>query len=408
MMKKITKNIIVKICCIVAASGLWIYVSASQNTVGKLPGSIQIKALNVPSGLMAIYDVKTVDLKIMAEPAVWKQLNSDSFSAFVDLSSLSEGTYQLDVKVTSSVPNVQIVEKSPDKVFVSLEKIETKEVTINKKIEGDAGLGLVAGNILLTPDKVVAKGPKSIIDSLSEATAVVRLNGETEDFKKSFKLFAFDADGKEIDNIEFTPDQVDADITLVKAANSKTVGIKVITDGQLKSGFYISGIKTTPDSIDVVGTKQSLDAISYLETESVNIGGISDSFSRDVSIELENEIALQANSPTKVKVTITIGKYDASKEIYPRIEVKNLPTGYVVGSYDPNNVKAVISGSADILNALKPDTVVLQIDLGSKKLTQATESLMIDIRSSDFVLPDGISLATFSPSSIMVNLVKKY
>jgi len=407
MIKGLSKNWLIKIFCLLIAAGLWFYVTASQNTVAKLPGAVQIKALNIPAGLIAVYDVKTVDLKIMAEPSDWKKLNSDSFSAFVDLASLSEGTYQLDIKVTSTIPNVQVVEKSPDKIFVSLEKLTTKEINVNKRVEGQAATGLVAGNINLTPDKVVARGPKSIIDSLSEATALIKLNGESANFKKNVELFAFDEEGNAIDNIEFTPSEVEASVDLIKAANTKTVGVKVVTEGQLQSGYYIENIKVVPDTIDILGPKQYLDKINFVETAPINIASLNSNLSKEVMLKLSDGIAVDGASPTKVSVEISVAQYDTTKETYFQIKVINLTAGYSLVSAQPDLIKAVLSGPKSKLDGLRADDLIVTLDFGSKRLTQSNETLLIDIKSDNFRIPTGTTLINFSPSTISINLQKK-
>ena len=212
--KNFSNNLSIKLFCFFAALFLWIIVAAGQSTVGKFPNSLKIKSINAAAGMVAIYDLKTVEVKIMAEPSVWKQLSTESFSAYVDLSGLSTGTHEVSVNVVSSVPGVQIVEKSPDRILISLEQIITKEVNINKRVEGSAAEGLVAGTIELNSEKVQARGAKSVIDNLTEASVIISLNGETEDFKKTVEIIALDESGEAIGNIEFLPAEVTANVSV--------------------------------------------------------------------------------------------------------------------------------------------------------------------------------------------------
>ncbi len=407
MHKIITKNYKVKLLCLAIASLLWFYVAASQNTVSKLPGSIKIKAINTPQGLITVYDQKAVELKIMAEPQVWNKINADSFSAFVDLSSLSEGTYELNVNVTSTIAGVQIVDKSPGKIFVSLEKELSKEVNINKKIEGSAASGLVAGNIDLTPDKVTVKGPKSLIENLTECTALIKLNGETEDFSRVVPIKAFSEDGNVLENLEFSPSQVLSSVNLVKASNTKTVGIKVKTSGLVRPGYYISDIKSNSETIDLVGSKEILDGISSVETEPVEINNSNTTVETESQLIIPQGAALSANSQAKVKIVIKISEYSMNREFSVPVTSKNLPVGYMPANYDPAQVKIIVSASKSTLDSIKTNEITAFLDFGSKKLTQNRELLIVDLIESNIKLPANVSLVSYSPLSISVVLEKK-
>jgi YbbR domain-containing protein len=406
MWKILVKNFWIKVFCLFAAALLWVYIAAGQNSVGKFPGSIKIRAINVPSGLVATYDVKTVDIKVMADPSVWRKLSADTFSAYVDLSAHSEGTYELDVNVVSSVTGVQIVEKNPDKIFVSLEPVVSKEVNINKKIEGNAAEGLVAGLVELEPSKVEAKGPKSLIDNLTEATVVIKLNGETNDFTKTVTVKAFNEKGDEIEDIDFIPGEIKATIPIVKTSNNKTVGVKAKVNGSPKTGFFVSNVTVSPSTIDITGPSEVLSAINFVETFAVDITNLSSDFEKEVSINMTNGIALQSSSPTKVTVKVKFSKSEISKEIFPTFTSKNLDSSLFVSGINPNQIKAIVTGPIEIINNLKSSDVVLVLDFQDKKAAQAG-TYNFDINSKSFAVPDGVSVISMVPSSIYATVEKK-
>lgn len=407
MIKTLTKNMGVKIFCILAAGALWTYVAAGQNTVGKFPGSIKIKALNTPQNFVAIYDTKIVDIKIMAEPSIWQRLSADSFSAYVDLSALGEGTHEVPVNVTSSIPGVQVVEKNPEKIFVSLEPVVTKEVILSKRVEGSAAEGMVSGNITLNPDKVTIKGPKNLINATSEANVTIRLNGEEKDFNKSFSAFVIDEKGEPIKDIEITPSEVNASVSIVKSSNNKTLGIKVKTSGTPKSGYFISNITTDPTTIDVVGTKTTLSSLDYLETFAVDINGKSEDIDSAVGLDIKNGVALQSGMPTKIKVKIQFSATGISREIIPEVKYLNIPDSYNVSSQTPNQIKVICTGAATLISSLQSRDIFLIIDLSSFKPTKSQESFSIDLNQSNFNVPDGVTITSFLPTSINITLEKK-
>lgn len=406
MWKIITKNFGIKLFCLFAAGLLWIYIAAGQNSVGKFPGSIKIRAINVPSGLVASYDTKTVDIKIMADPSVWRKLSAETFSAYIDLSARSEGTYELDVNVVSSVPGVQIVEKNPEKIFVTLEPVVSKEVNINKKIEGSAGEGLAAGMIELSPSKIEAKGPKSLVDNLTEATVEIKLNGETDNFTKTVTVKAFNEKGEEIEGIDFIPGEVKATIPIVKTSNNKTVGLKAKVTGLPKAGYFVSSVITTPSVVDITGSTEVLSTINFIETSAIDVTNLSSDFEKEVSINLSSGIALQKNSSRTVKVKVKFSRSEVSREISPSISAKNLDSSLYISSVNPKEVRIIVSGPIDTVNSLKPSDVNMVLDFQDKRAT-SSGTYNFDISSKNFSAPEGIFVLSIVPSSIYVTVDKK-
>ena len=403
--KLFTKNLGIKISCLIAATLLWVYIAAGQNTIAKYPGSIKIKAINVPSGLVAIYDNKTVDIKIMAEPSVWSKLSVDSFSAYVDLSGQKEGTYELPVNVVSSTAGVDIVEKTPDKVVISLEPIVTKEVSINKKVEGSAAEGLVAGNIDLSPETTTLRGPKSVVNSITEATALIKLNGESEKFTKTVGLSALDESGEVIDNLEFDPAEVSATVAIVKASNNKTVGVRVKTTGQPKTGYFVSNISVSPSTVDITGSTSLLADVSYLETLPIDITNQSTDIEKDVALDIKNGLALQVGSTSKVHIKISLSLNQTSKELSATIVPINLNSAYQISNILPSEIKVVCSGPSDAISKLKSSDVIYNLDFSGKTLTELVFNF--NVTPSNFKTPDNVDVVSVVPSSINVTVSKK-
>jgi YbbR domain-containing protein len=406
MLKKLLKNPGIKVFCLLVAAVLWLYVVAGQNTVGKYPGSIKIKAINVPSGYEAIYDIKSVDIKILAEPSIWKKLSVDSFSAYVDLSGRTGGTYEIPVTVNCSVVGVSIVQKDPDQIIVRLEELITKEVDIQPKIEGSAGEGLIAGSVALEPSRTTIRGPRSIINSISEANAVIKLNGEKDSFERVTTISAFNENGILIKIIEFVPSETKAKVSIVKGSNNKTVGIKVVTSGQPKAGFYVSNISVTPNTVDIVGQSSVLSSTTYIETSIIDINQMESNLDKEVILNVKNGIALQTGSPTKVRVKIVLSKANVSREMTATINPQNLPAGYSITGYSTTQVKVVCFGPSDIISDLRDTDVVLNLNFSGKNITENNTTINFDLASTSFSVPEKVNVGTFLPSSLSVNLSK--
>ncbi len=398
--KSFTNNSTAKLVSIGVALVLWIVVASSQGTLGKLPGKITIKAINVADEMVAVYDQKDVEVQILADPQIWEELSVSSFAAYVDLAGLGEGTYELDVQVSTTVKDVQIVTKTPNKILVSIEKLVLKDVSINTKIEGSAGEGLVAGNIELVPSVVSVSGPESIVENITEATAPILLNGEEEDYEQIITLVAYSDNGEVIDNITFNPDQVLAKVSIVKASNNKTVGVKVNTSGSPAENYFISKITVLPNTIDLTGPNSVLQTVNYIETESIDISNITENLGISARLVIPRGTALQSGEEGSVNILFTIEKADTSKTISTEIEFVNIPEGLSLASSSANSVNISIIGSQQVVNTLTGENFTLQIDLSAYSVGES----VVDISSDDIKFDSNISISSIEPTQIIIVL----
>ena len=383
---------------------MWFFVSLTQSSIAKFPGSIPIKALNTPSGLTAIYDQKTVDIKIMAQAVTWRELSPDSFTAYVDLTNYKAGTYQVLVNVTSTIPGVSVTDRSPDKILVTLEPVIKKDVSLDKKIEGNAADGLVAGNISLSADKVQISGPESELNTITEAFVQISLSGEQSNIEKIYPIYVYNSNGEVIKDVEITPKEINVTVPIIKASNSKTVGVKVVTTGQPKTGFYVSSISVKPSTVDIIGQNQTVQDVKFLETAPIDLTGLSTDLDKEISLALPDGITITPGTSNKVEVTMSFSANEVTKELsVSNISAVNL-TGYKIKDLLSAPVKVMCSGTADAINALKSTDISIIVDFqGISVSAPGTKSF--DLNKNSFKLPNGISVLSVVPSTVNVEII---
>lgn len=400
MFKFVTNNWIAKLICLILAVVLWGYVAVGESQVDNFPGEIALEIKNVPADLVAIIDTESVQIKISADRNIWNRLSSNSFSAYIDLKGLAEGTYEREVAVKPNVDNVEIVEIMPQKILVRLEKISKKIVPVKLQTEGEADEGLVPGDATIEPENVEISGAKSIVEKILEATAVIKLNGETENIEKTVALLALDAEGEAIKNISFTPKDVRIALPIVKAGTTKTVGIKAKTSGKPKAGFWISQIVVNPADIAIKSNGGVLKGTNFIETKSIDIEGASQNISRTIDLDLPLGVTA-VDGINSVKVEIKVSPTNLDKEVSASISYENLNPSLKVDNIEPNNVKTVINGPADILTSIN---VQLKLNLANYK---SAGSYSLDIEKSMFTIPAEVIISSFIPSSVKITLSNK-
>jgi len=397
--KIITYNWQIKVLTVFVAIGMWIYAASTVTTIAKFPSSIPIKEINLSPGLVAVYDQKSVEIDIAAEPTVWNQLSIESFTAYLDFTGLSGGTHSIPVNITTTVSGVQIVTKNPASLMVTIEPSAEKDVPVIALISGSAAENMIAGEINFNPATVKAIGPKSIIDGLGQATAEIVLSGEAESFSKSVKVVALDNKGKPISYVNFLPQSVTADVKIVKAGNVKNVGIKVITTGVPASGFYVSAITTNPATLNVIGTADALRSLSAISTQPIDISNLNKNTTVKAMLSVPVGVQIDGGA-TSVSVTINVANAPVSRTITVVVKTKNLPAGLKVASISPQTIDVVVSGPSDAIAGVSPDSISLVLDLSEAVVGANTAG----ISSSNFSLPADTSLVSFQPQQIVVTL----
>ena len=404
-MKRITPLIVnnwqIKLLALFSALIFWFYVASSYAKIGSFPGTLPIEYRNLPANTVAISDSDNISIKLAADGIVWQRLSSSSFMAYVDLAGLSIGTHELEVKVDMSVSGVQIIEKKPAKILVRIEPKISKEVPVSVKIEGKPGEGFITQTADVQPAKVTVSGAQSVLEKILEATAVVKLNGETEDKTTVSKLFALDNEGKQINHISFSPEEVKVTLPLAKYEDVKTVGISPIFAGQPASSYWISKVTVSPQTITISGSASALRTTNYLETMPIDIEGIAENKTKSASLKLPEHIGLVGDN--SVKVYIEVSQTALSKEITATIKYQNLNANLNISQISPSSVKVVVTAAGDILQNISSLNTVVNLDLTGKQ----TGTFSIDISKNDISLPKDASVVSWLPSSLSITLQPK-
>lgn len=396
----ITNNLAAKIIVLLIALGVWTYVASGESRIINLPSAIPIKARSAGEGLIAKLSTNEVKVKIAVDKNKLKNLSADSFEAYVDLTAKTKGTYtDIPVIVTAKDQNIEIREITPSVITVTLDPAITKTVPVVVKIEGKPGDGLAPDQPVIEPDKVEVRGAKSDVDKILEATAVIGLKGETSDVKKTVALQGFDAKGDEINDLAFSPTEVVATIPIVKAGKSKTVGIKVKTDGTVKSGYWASQISVEPNVVNITGNADILNSTKFIETNTIDIDGLSSNKTFTTNLNPPTGVVLLDNIDG-LKVSVTIAPVETTKPITASIRPVHLASNL---SFDSSKIliTVLVSGPADKLNALTSNDVVVNLDLSPFKVGINQVNIARDWLS----VPEGFGIVSFNPSAVTIELI---
>lgn len=394
------KGVLGLIAVVVAAVAVF-FGSGGFVKVAELPSSIPVRAINLPEGMSASFGAGNEIKVIVSAPRdIWPSLNQENFSAIVDVADRREGTYEVDIIVTSQLDSVRIINSKPRKALITVEPVIKKTVRVGLKVSGRAGDNLVAGSPIIEPDRVEISGPRTLVNNITQVFADVELDGETETVElNSVSLFAQNSAGDKLTEIEISPATVDIRLPLVVAGNSKAVPVRVVTSGSPAIGWWVESITVEPAVVTASGAADILTELESISTLPVSLNLISQNTTLNVKLGPPSGVTIADRD--EVTIRINVKRADTTKTITPEIIYDGLSASLRVASITPTSVSTVVSGPSDLIQSLSGNDVKLRLNLGPY---QSAGNFSVQIQNTFFTLPNGVSLVSFLPSAIDVTL----
>lgn len=392
-------NFHLKIFAVVFAIFLWVFVINQGFRVDFLEKEIPIEVYNLSDDLTVVSDLGKVKLKIRAPKTFWQQSPED-LEAYVDLKNFEKGEYMVEVKVSSENPKVQILEKKPAKVKVVIETISYLNKKVTCEFSGSLAEGFTHKEPILSQEEVQIFGAKSILDKINKVIAKIEFNGEEAEIKQSSVLEAQDLEGNVITNVKIDPEVIDVTVPVQKEKDIKTVGVKVKTRGNPAFGFQLEKVEVEPALVSIYGNPEILKMLDFIETQEINIDGLTTSKEEKVNLILSSGITCE---PKEVLVRIFVSSQNVISAFEAQINFINLNKKFEVKSYTPSVVMLTLEGSLASIDALRADPKIVNLDLARK----GTGTYKLEISASDIHLPKEINLRSIDTKEVKVVIEEK-
>lgn len=390
-------NLSLKILAGLCAVLLWLFVANIDFKVDYLERQIPIKVYNLREDLALASDLGKVKLKVRAPKSLWEKLQHNSIDAYIDLKTYDAGQYEVEIKISSPDPKIQILEKTPQKVKVIIEpKINIKK-EITPQISGSPAPDYEIKEIKLLPNEVEISGAKSVLEKIQKVILPIELKGELEEMKIKGEPQAYDKENRELANLTFSPSSVEAIISFKKASRTKNVEIRVNTRGVPEKDFWIEKIETIPATTSITGPLNKINEINFLETETIDVTGLKEN--KEVRTKLILPPEIQAN-PQWVLVKINLASSITTKSFATEVNFKNLEKKLKVALANPASILLIVEGNNEVLNSLSSASFKVEVNLKGKK----AGTYRLKIEPENISLPPNVTLKDFQPKEIEVNL----
>ncbi len=388
----IFNNIGLKLLAVLIAIITWLVVmNISDYTVTKTITGITVVTENGDAieNLGKVYDVsngKTVDIVVKGPRSVVDSLTKEDFVASADLSKLSitnTVTVTVEAKNESvgSRVDISIVD---DILKLTIEDKKSQQFPIKVVYTGDVAEGYYLGKPTTTPNLITIEGPESVLESINEVRAVVKVDGKTGSFDELAEIKCFDAYGTDLSDKSITFDTKTVTVK-TKIYATKEVPVKITTVGDPAEGYVSTGINYNPTSILIAGEAEDLKKTAAIYISDINLSDLNSD--KEVNIDITNylpEGIYVADDNNQIAVNLSIEKV-ADKKLSVSADAIKIndkdESKYEYSLKLPQNYSVTLSG----LNKDIKDVAVSMLapELSVKDLGEGEYQLSVTYKTSD-------------------------
>jgi YbbR domain-containing protein len=343
-----------------------------------------------------------VRVTMSAPTSVMNSLDSvdGSITAWVDVSGLEAGSYELEVNAQASETYgpVRINQITPQLVTLTLEPLITRNFPVDLVISGDPAIGYQKGTPSYTPTSVTVSGAASVVDQVTSTQVALDISEADETIDVEIPVLALDANSDPVEGVLINPKTINVTQPVYLQGGYRNVIVKVLTTGQPANGYKLTNITVSPLNVVVFASDPQLvnDLPGFVETEPVDLTGAEDDVDTFAALQLPEGISVVGDETVLVQVSIAAIEGSLSMDL-PVTPIGLLPTQAAVLS--PETVKVILSGPVTVLDSLKPSDIRVVVDLTDQELGTYQLEPRVDL------LPDRLQAEAILPATIEVTVI---
>ena len=360
-----------------------------------------------------IQDMTGVTLRVEVPQTQYTAAQASTFNARIDLSRLREaGEQEVRILTSNSATYGTVVDVEPSTVTLVLEDYATRyRIPVNVVATGDMPEGWWATASTADPYYVAVSGPRSLVSQIAQAQVTLDqslLPPRAGNYSQSLSFRLMNTAGEEVvsDLLEVTSESVLLDAINVEQTIYPQREIAVselgLVTGTPAEGYEVKRVTVTPSVITAAGTAEALDRLETLYADaSVDISGLSESVTRQVSVRRPGE--LRSLSQTSLTVAVEIGPV-IGERLFEGVRVTLTGVGAgLSASQQTRYADVTVSGPVNWLKGLSYS--VLHLSCDADGLAKGEHDLLIRCAI------DGADSIEWhyetQPESIQVTLIEK-
>lgn len=274
---------------------VWIYV------VLLLDPSIDIKMNDIPviytntvsltnEGYVLINEKpSSISIKLRGSRAMLAKINKEDITAYIDLNGYNQaGTFSFPMSVRLPYEEIRVVEKKPDSLSVTIDKLITRSLPVTIKTIGTPSDGFAIYESILSQNMIELKGPNDIITSIDLAEVSVDISDMTSDVIATIPIVFYNTNEDVISSkyLTSTPEKIDVRCVILK---KKTVPVKIIMNDADQSHTAQVLINS---NITIMGKPEIIDKIVEVYSKPLNVSGIKTNTKITLQLDLPNDVVV--------------------------------------------------------------------------------------------------------------------
>lgn len=386
---------------LVLAIIVWAVSEQQQNPLEtRTISSVAIEARGLPDNLVYIDSTTsfpTVDVRVRAPRSILEGVTSNNLGLFIDLSGAQAGRQEISIEDDPTLPNVEVLDKSPSAVVVRLEARIDQEIPVVANILDTPPFGYEAGGTIIEPTSVVISGPASLVNTVQHAEIAVRLLDARSDVNVTNFVTLRNKNGAIVTGLAVEPRTVSVTVPIAQTEGVRELTVVPRVTGQPAPGYQWVGVSVDPPSVRITGDQNALDAMpNFVETIPLDIEGATDDIEERVPLVITETVSILAAQA--VKVTISIEPIQGSLTVSLKPQLQGLGPGLAAESISPHQIEVILLGPLPQLQTITADLnaqAVLQVS----NLTEGTYDL-----TPILILPEGVTAEAVLPGTIRVTI----
>jgi YbbR domain-containing protein len=360
------------IISLVAALLIWIYITGNQEE------EITREFRNIPvvfSGaetmqesqgyVLTDVDTETVTIRVKGTRANIGKLDASELQAVIDLSKVTK-TGNNRVSYTISYPSnldsskISVISRSPENIQFYVAKQFTKTVPVKGAFSGRTAEGYVAEEPVFEPTTITLTGPDSKLENIAYVWATIGGDNVTETKTADVPFTYMDADGKQLDYTDITPDYDTVTVTVpISLEKEVSLSIDILEGAGATSENTIVTIE--PATVMISGDSTIVEGINKIVLTTIDLTDFASTYEETYPIILDNDVQ-NVTGTAEAKVKIEIVGLETKKMAVTNISLINVPSGYSAELLT-QSLEATIRASSDVLSKIKSNNLRAVADL---------------------------------------------
>lgn len=328
-----------------------------------------------------------------------ENIQRNEISVTLDTSDVTKpGEYRLKLVVTTpDGPTERSVDPRELPVTIEQEITQIMPLDIHKVIpEGDQRR---ITSVAPETSQVTVSGPSSAVSRVDRVLLPVTLDNHSTGFDEVFTPYAVDTNDQRVSEVEVLPGQIKTRVEV--QTRGKRVSVIPEVNGVPAEGFSMRQRSVIPDSVVVDGPESALETLLFVNTDSVNISGATQSISREVGLaNLPPDVTViePANGRVEVRVAIEDTSSTAQTLTGLPVQIVNLEPGFQA-SLSPATIDVTVDGPSSKLTNMTPSDVKIRVDVTD--LGPGEHDVQPEI-----TVPQGVTWLSNAPESIVVEITE--